>query len=476
MRVYLINPDNPVVSMTKTSRSGGRKVNKYRVWKPLGLLTIARLTPDHWDLTVIDENLGPVDYEQMPLPDVVGITAFTSQAPRAYELATYFRSKGVATVIGGIHSSMCCDEALEYFDTIITGEAEEVWPRFLSDFESGNPKRRYDGGLVPIEMIPAARHDLLAGEYYFGSVQTTRGCPLRCTFCSVTAFNGGKFRHRPHERVLEDLRQIKEKMILFVDDNLIGTRSDHIEYSKELFRLMIREGLTKRWICQATINFADDEELLALARDAGCSGVFIGFESVTEEGLVEVHKKFNIQKGRDFRASVRAIQNHGIHVVGSFIMGIDSDKKGIGTLIADACKVYGVDTANVLMLTPLPGTELFRQMEAQGRILSNDFPSDWSYYTLNHPVAEYKNLTWKELTEEACRFHDLFYSYPAIFKRLLRYSRINWRKPFKIVGTAVTNISYRLNHLANREVFAARIDTQPSFSPTTVEEVEDLSA
>jgi radical SAM superfamily enzyme YgiQ (UPF0313 family) len=172
MRVYLINPSNPVVSLTKSTR--WNKLNKYRVWKPLGLLTLARLTPDDWELRIIDENLGPVDYEALPRPDLVGLTAFTSQATRAYELAREFRNRGVPTVIGGIHASMCVDEALRFFDAVVTGEAERQWGRVLEDVRHGRLQRRYEGGLVPVEEIPSARHDLLPGHYYFGSVQTTR--------------------------------------------------------------------------------------------------------------------------------------------------------------------------------------------------------------------------------------------------------------------------------------------------------------
>ncbi len=464
MRVYLINPSNPVVSLTKSTC--WNKLNKYRVWKPLGLLTLARLTPDDWELRIIDENLGPVDYEALPRPDLVGLTAFTSQATRAYELAREFRNRGVPTVIGGIHASMCVDEALRFFDAVVTGEAERQWGRVLEDVRHGRLQRRYEGGLVPVEEIPPARHDLLPGQYYVGSVQTTRGCPLRCTFCSVTAFNGGRFRHRPIENVLEDLRQIREKIILFVDDNLIGTRKDHVARTKELFRAMIREKLTTPWICQATINFADDEELLELARRAGCIGVFIGFESATEEGLVAVHKKFNIQKGRDFRRSVRCIQQHGIHVTASFIIGIDTDGPGASRLIAEACEAYGVGSANLLVLTPLPGTELYREMEAQGRILACSYPHDWRYYTLSHPVAAYKNFNWRELVEEVCRFHDIFYGYPKIVRRVLSNAAINWRTPRNVFLTLIANLTYRYNHLADRRVLADRLaDDRPVTPP-----------
>src|SRR5262249_39316543 len=234
-----------------------------------------------------------------------------------------FRRMGVPVVMGGIHASMCLEEALQYADAVVTGEAESVWRQVLADVTGDRLQRVYRGGLGPAADIPAARHDLLAGRYYLGSIQTTRGCPLSCVFCSVTAFNGGQFRHRPVDDVVAELRQVREKKILFVDDNLIGTRHDHIERSKALFRAMIRAGQTRPWICQATINFADDDELLELAARAGCEGVLIGFESATVEGLIAVHKKFNLKGNRDLRASVRRIQRSGIQVVGSFIMGLD---------------------------------------------------------------------------------------------------------------------------------------------------------
>lgn len=462
MRVLLINPDNPVVSLTKTTVLN--KLNKFRVWKPLGLLTIAAVTPDNWEIEVVDENLGPVDYDSMAKPDLVGITAFTSQATRAYQVAARFRRQGVPVVMGGIHASMCPDEALEHADAIVTGEGEAAWPQLLADLERGEMKRVYAGGLVPEHTIPIARHDLTAGRYCMGSIQTVRGCPLRCTFCSVTAFNGGKFRHRPIETVIEELRQIPEKLVLFVDDNLIGTRSDHIAYSKALFRRMIEEKFDKTWVCQATINFADDDELLSLARQAGCASVFIGFEAVTEEGLVAVHKKFNIQNGRNFRASVRNIQKHGIVVVGSFIMGIDTDKPGIGALIERSATEYGVDLANVLMLTPLPGTELWKEMEAQGRIAANDFPTDWQYYTLCHPVAKYKHFSWAELGEEMNLFNNAFYSYPRIFGRLLQLIRVNWYSPVRLLVGIVGNFTYRNNQIRDRAVYGRSEGLEAAYS------------
>ena len=462
MRLYLINPANPVVSLSKIN--DGTRLNKFRVWKPLNLLVLASLTPKDWEVEVIDENLGPVQYDRLPRPDLVGITAFTSQATRAYELGSLFRRRGVPVVMGGIHVTMEKEEALRYADSVVTGEAESVWKQVLDDAKSGALQSVYAGGLGAMEDIPPARHDLLGGKYFFGSIQTTRGCPLNCSFCSVTAFNGGKFRHRPIEDVIAELHLIRERIILFVDDNLIGTRRDHIAYTKELFRAMIREGLTKPWVGQVTINMADEDELLDLAARSGCFLVYIGFESPTVEGLIAVHKKFNIQKGRNFRASVRNIQRHGITVVGSFILGIDTDKPGIGETTARACVDYGVDMANVLMLTPLPGTKLYFEMKDEKRIKANHYPEDWQYYTLAQPVAEYKNFDWEELQAEKKRFNNMFYSYPRIFSRTFQIAYRTW-DPRKVFLGLVANLSYRYNHQRDRRIFAGRAAATASAEP-----------
>jgi radical SAM superfamily enzyme YgiQ (UPF0313 family) len=463
MKLLLINPCNPVVSASKIQR--WNRLNKYRVWKPLGLLILARLTPPDWEVAVIDENLDPIDAQALPRPDLVGITAFSCQATRAYELAALFRAMGVPVVMGGIHATMRLDEALGHADAVVTREAESVWPQVLADVQAGTLQRVYAGGPVSMAEIPPARHDLLAGRYLFGSIQATRGCPLNCSFCSVTAFNGGQFRHRPIENVIAELRQIREKIILFVDDNLIGTRRDHLAYAKDLFRAMIHEGLTRPWICQATINFGDDAELLDLAARAGCLGVFIGFESPTVEGLIALHKKFTIRKGGDLRAAVRRIQRHGITVMGSFILGIDTDRPGIGAATARAAEDYGLDMANAHILTPLPGTALFKEMERQGRVIANDYPADWRYYTFAHPVSQYLHFTGSELVQEMNQFHDRFDSYPKMLVRGLRMV-LYTRNPKKMLLSLIANLTCRYNHLLDRKVDALRYAPPETVSPT----------
>ncbi|MEJ2146470.1 MAG: radical SAM protein, partial [Acidobacteriota bacterium] len=287
--------------------------------------------------------------------------------------------------------------------------------------------------------IPAARHDLLPPAYAFGAVQTTRGCPLNCGFCSVTTFNGARYRQRPIEDVVREFQSIREKHVLIVDDNLIGTRAEHIARAKDLFRALAKADLGKKWVAQATVNFADDEELLSLAAKAGCAGVFIGFESPSPEGLRELGKKFNLVKSRDFRASVRRIQRHNILVVGSFIIGLDVDGPGIGKRISKAASHYGVDNLNLLFLTPLPGTRLWDEMKSAERLALDHFPEDWKYYTLTLPVARYRQLSQGAIIQETLNCNRSFYSLPRILGRVCRSAWHRRRPLISLVG----NLSYR---------------------------------
>ena len=438
MRLYLINPSNPLISIVKIKES---RWNRYRVWKPLGLMVLAGLTPPDWEISIFDENLGIPDYPSMPLPDLVGITAFTSQANRAYEVADHFRRLGVPVVMGGIHATMCLDEVMERVDSVVTGEAEGIWLQLLEDARHKGLKRQYDGGLAASTEIPIARHDLLDSGYAFGAIQTTRGCPLNCSFCSVSAFNGVRYRRRPIADVVQEFKMIREKRVLVVDDNLIGTRPEHIARAKELFRALAKANVRKEWIAQTTINFADDDELLALAAKAGCSGVFIGFESPVPDGLLEIGKKFNLLNGRDFRDSVQRIQRHNIIVAGSFIIGLEIDEPGIGKHIAEVADRYGVDSLNVLFLTPLPGTRLWEKMKSKGRIALDAFPEDWNYYTLTYPVARYKHLSLDGILLEMITCNRTFYSLQRVLRRIWGSVRQN-RKPWLSI---IVNFSCRGN-------------------------------
>ena len=446
-RLYLVNPRNTLVTIVSED---GSRWNRYRVWKPLGLMVLAGLTPPEWEVVILDENLQEPDYAHLLRPDLVGITAFTSQANRAYQVAAHFRALGVPVVMGGIHATVCAKEAMARVDAIVTGEAEGVWVRVLRDLEQGRLGRRYDGGQADIDTVPVARHDMIAVGYAFGSIQTTRGCPLNCSFCSVTAVNGAHYRQRPIADVLSEFRLIPERRVLIVDDNLIGTRDEHIARAKRLFRALAAAKLDKEWICQVTINFSDDDELMELAAKAGCRGVFIGFESSAPEGLAEVGKRFNLRHNRDIRASVRRIQRHGMMVVGSFIVGLDVDQPGVGMRVARMAVHYGLDHLNALFLTPLPGTKLWAQMAKEGRLDRDEFPEDWKYYTLTLPVAQYRNFSLGEISEEmlACNRH--FFSRTRILRRLWR-TLVHRRAP---IMSLVASLSCRSAIPQEREAYA----------------------
>lgn len=447
MRLHLINPSNPLVSIVRLDEN---RWNRCRVWQPLSLMALAGLTPPEWDVTLVDENIGVPRDDETPPPDLVGITAFTSQTPRAYEIAARYRRLGVPVVMGGIHATMCVDEVAARVDSVVTGEADAVWLQVLADAAARRLKPRYDGGLAEMDAVRPARHDLLTGTYAFGAIQTTRGCPMNCTFCSVTAFNGARYRQRSIPEVVSEFQSIPEKRVLVVDDNLIGTRPEHIARAKELFRALAAANLDKAWVAQATINFADDEELLTLATQAGCAGVFIGFESPTAEGLAEVGKRFNLLRRRRLAASVARIQRHHILVVGSFIIGLDVDTAGVGRRTAEAARRYGVDLLNTLFLTPLPGTRLWDQMTAEGRIFLDEFPRDWQYYTLTYPAARYKHLSMEEAIEEMQACDRRFYALPRILGRVWRSVRQRRQPLISLFGS----LSFRRNIELNRAACA----------------------
>ena len=349
--------------------------------------------------------------------------------------------------MGGIHATMCQQEALQHADSIVTGEAENVWAEVLRDAKAGRLRPIYTGGYADMASVPPARHDLLSGGYAFGVIQTTRGCPLNCEFCSVSAFNGNRYRLRPIDNVIQEFRSIPEKRVFVVDDNLIGTTASHLERAKELFRAMIQAKVSKEWFAQVTVNMADDEELLRLAAQAGCQGVFIGFESSTAQGVAEVGKRFNLRNDRDLRASVRRIQRHKMLVVGSFILGLDTDEPGVGRRIAGAARHYGVDLLNTLFLTPLPGTRLWERMRSQNRIVADDFPHDWQYYTLGFPTALYKRFSWAEILAEMIACDRQFYAMWPLICRVTG-SFVRRRHPF---WSLVSNMSFRNNiRLARR--------------------------
>lgn len=407
-KLVLINPQN--------KRRKGFGINIESTYPPIGLGIIAALTPEIWDVVLIDENIEDYKYEDA---DLVGITSFTSAISRAYEIAADYRKKNIPVVIGGIHASMLPEEAEKYTDAVVIGEAESVLQNVLDDFENGKLKKRYYGELLPMDNSPIARHDLFSEDYVFNTVQTTRGCPMSCEFCTVTAFNGKAFRARPVENVLDELEVIKSKSIIFVDDNIVGYNKKSRDHAKAIFRGMIERNIEKDWICQASINFGDDEELLELAVKAGCRMVLIGVESEKTDALINMNKRSNLKAGVDNYEKIFAkIQSFGISVLGTFIFGLSTDTLQDLKDRLEYIKNSNVDAHQVSILTPFPGTVTYNEYLKEGRITKTNYPKDWELYDGGEVVIRPKKVDPEDLESFKSNLGEELFYYKRLMNKL----------------------------------------------------------
>lgn len=409
-KLLLINPVN--------SRRVGLTVNPSSRFPPLSLGIVAALTPSDWSVKIIDENFGSFVYEEA---DLVGITAFTASVVRAYELAGIYRRHGIRTVLGGIHASLLPDEALRYVDAIVVGEAEGVWPQLINDFTRGRLKRIYHTGPVALNGMPQPRHELFNTRYLFGSIQTARGCPMDCDFCSVTAVNGHQYRQRPVDEVLDELEQIPQRMVFFVDDNIIGYGRKADGRAIELFKGIIDRGIKKEWFCQASMNFAENENVLKYAAKSGCRMVFLGVEAENAYALGETNKKLNLKIGIDsYEKIFRRINDHGIAVLGAFIYGMDSDTPSSLRNRTNYILRSGVDVMQTTYLTPLPGTRLFDMLKREGRLLFTDFPNDWVRYDMSQVIHHPLLLKPSELKHAMSESSTRLYSQRTLLRKFFK--------------------------------------------------------
>jgi radical SAM superfamily enzyme YgiQ (UPF0313 family) len=439
-RLILINPVNPART--------GLSLNRSSRFPPIGLGIVAALTPREWAVELTDENWTPWDGQVLTPPAegelvLAGITAFTASANRAYGIAACLRKRGIPVVMGGIHASACTEEALRHVDSVVVGEVETVWPAVLADAEAGRLQRVYRGGWGAVAGSPRPRRDLFHPGYIFASVQTSRGCPMDCEFCSVTAFNGRRYRRRPPEEVLDELEEIPQKMLFFVDDNIIGYGRESREQALALFRGMVRRRLDKWWFCQASLNFADGGELLRWAGCAGCRMVFLGLEAEAADALAEVNKVLNLKRGvQSYEEAFRRIHRAGIAVLGAFIFGMDEDTPEKLRRRAEYMVRAGVDVMQKTYLTPLPGTRLFERLRGEARLLYTDFPKDWERYDMGEAVHRPRNMTPEELTRLMAETSRRMYATPVLARKA---ARTLWatRNPMAAMFAWQSNVNYR---------------------------------
>jgi radical SAM superfamily enzyme YgiQ (UPF0313 family) len=347
----------------------------------LSLLTLAGMTPDRIEVSYHDvADLRQLD--ELPQCDVAAIASFSAQIKDAYELSDRYRTLGVRTVLGGLHVTARPDEAAQHADAIVIGEGEIGWPVLLADLEAGRLKKRYatDGRSFSLTDAPMPRFDLLDMDRYNRiTVQTQRGCPWRCEFCAASIRLTPLYKMKPVDKVIAEIREIKrlwpKPFIEFADDNSFV----HRRHSKELLRAVAAEGI--RWFTESDVSIADDPELLALMREAGCAEVLIGLESPRAGGLNGVELRRNWKHGRvgHYLEAIERIQSHGIAVNGCFVLGLDGDGPEIFDAVYDFVQASGQFDVQITVLTAFPGTPMYDRLLADGRLLE---PEAWERCTM----------------------------------------------------------------------------------------------
>ena len=403
MRIQLLSPAGEI------HRNGTGIFKTALRYAPLTLTTLAALVPEELnaEITIQDEGVQPLDLD-FP-PSLVGITAITGTALRAYAIADELRAKGHTVVIGGVHATLLPDEAARHADAIVTSYAEKSWPQLVRDYARGELQPRY---FQPtgrrLEGIPHARRDLLKRKKYatINSIEATRGCPHKCDFCAVPAAWSGVYAHRPVEEVVAELETFEGRHALFIDLSPV----EDVAYAKALYRAMIPLGI--RWVGLATTRIAEDDELLKLAAQSGCRGLLIGFESVSQATLNETHKGFHTASG--YLEIVKKLHDQGIGIQGCFVFGFDNDDLNVFERTVEFVDRAKIDLPRYAVMTPFPGTGYFRRMEAEGRLLHKN----WSLYDVEHVVFQPKQMTPERLQEGLEWSWKQSYSWRSMFTRI----------------------------------------------------------
>lgn len=362
----------------------------------LGLPYLAAVTPDDIEVRIIDEVNGTCTDPMLEEADMIGITGMTMHANRMYHLADHYRAKNIPVVLGGIHVTYMPEEALLHADSIVVGEGEEVWGKLLYDFKQGALQKVYKSeDPISIENLPFPKLNLLDGPSYhhpegsLNSVMASRGCPHDCDFCCVSKMFGRKVRIRSIDHVIEEINCLKKDFVFFNDDNIIGNPA----YAKALFTAL--KPLDLSWGGQASIKLAENEELLHLAKESGCKTIFIGIESLNTKNIESVNKH-RINKVNNYKESLLRIQEQGIKIIGSFIIGLDNDNEESFDQLFEFIEDTELEHPVINILTPFPGTRLYERMKSENRIIDKD----WTHYDFGHVVFKPNRLTPERLQEE----------------------------------------------------------------------------
>jgi radical SAM superfamily enzyme YgiQ (UPF0313 family) len=397
----LINPFYP--------KDPNASFGKHVLTPTLALTSFAATTPDHWEVQYWDENLLGGRPPFRPMPQVVGITVHLTFAQRAFELAAWYRSRGSKVVMGGLHVLSCPEECAPHADALAIGDGVQLWPRILADVEAGTLRPRY---LATYEndyrSDPAPRRSILPRRSFLTttSLIATRGCHNRCEFCYL-ATDGLRmpYRMRNPAQVAAEFAEDNQPYAVFTDNNLGSNR----EYLRALCSAL--RPLNKIWSAAVSIDVTDDPGLIRSMALAGCTGVFVGFESLTDENLSDARKK--TPRTADYARRVRLLHENGIQVNSSFVLGFDHDRKDVFARTAEWVEENRLECSTFHILTPYPATPLYQQMAAQGRLLHRD----WSLYDTAHAVFRPKHMSAEELEEGYAWVYQRLFSHASIWRR-----------------------------------------------------------
>jgi len=399
----------------------------------VALQIIAALTPENVKVSMVDEHSSDIDFSKDY--DLVGISIMTATAKRGYHLARTFKGKGSKVVFGGIHASVMPEEAINYGDAVVIGEAESSWPDLVEDFKQNTLKRYYQSKEPDLSTAPLPKRDSIIDRSVLGikwpGFYTTKGCPYDCEFCSVSSVYGKKIRTLPIPFVIKDIENANSKVFLSLDDNVAANP----KYAKSLFKEMAH--LNIEWGGQCVVTIAKDDELLQLCRKSGCRGLFIGLESVSTTSMRKMRKTLkSIKENEDV---IKKIQDTGIIFHPSFVFGFDDDTKAVFDDTLEFLYRNRIITATFNILTPYPGTRLYRRLKQERRIISED----WSHY--NHYTVTFRprNMTERELAEGYFSLKKEFYSLSNICRRITRLSEIPYLGLVQFIYAIFNNVAGR---------------------------------
>lgn len=422
----------------------GRRIGtKYiRTWQmePLAPAVLAGLTPRDVDVKFYDDRMEAIPYDEPT--DLVAISIETYTARRAYEIATEYRRRGVPVVMGGFHATLVPDEVAEYAESVVVGEAEGLWPQVIEDARAGRLQPVYRAPKRPSLAGAVADRSIFLGKRYLplGLVEAGRGCHFACEFCAIQSYFASTQTRRPAEEVCDEVQRMKKPLYFFVDDNI----TSNLDAAKELYRKLI--PLKIRWVSQASINVAHDEELLKLLKASGCQGLLIGFESLNPTNLKKMHKSFNTMKG-GYEVALENLRRHGMRLYVTFILGYDGDSyESIHEVIrfAERHKFYIVAFNH---LTPFPGTPLYDRLKSEGRLLFDKWwlDPDYRYGMVPYTPA---GMTADEVKEGCISARSEFYRLGSIWRRSM--DRVNAGSPY------MASKFFVINWLIRREVTERR--------------------